>query len=102
MQINKLKTLKAFKEELGVILLHVKENSHYFLLFTDFFVRGCKLLDIDNDIKCSEVFGTSRPNASRWLRGVVIPPASKLVLRFLLEEIVNRINLLENFLKEFK
>lgn len=55
-------------------------------VFTSLFTRGCDALGL-NDAQAAIVFDTSRPIVSRWRRGVVIPPASNLVLRFLLEEV---------------
>lgn len=55
-------------------------------MFTSLFTRGCDALGL-NDAQLAVVFDTSRPNVSRWRRGIAIPPASNLVLLFLLEEV---------------
>lgn len=55
-------------------------------MFTSLFTRGCDALGL-NDAQVAVLFDTSRPNVSRWRRGIAIPPASNLVLRFLLEEV---------------
>ena len=55
-------------------------------MFTSLFTRGCDALGL-NDAQLAVVFDTSRPNVSRWKRGIAIPPASNLVLLFLLEEV---------------
>ena len=50
--------------------------------FTALFEKGCTLLEFDDD-QAAKAFDTSRPNASRWRRGKVVPPAAGLVLRFM-------------------
>ena len=54
--------------------------------FTKLYQRGCMLLEFDDD-DAARAFDTSRPNASRWRRGKVVPPASGLVLKFLREHV---------------
>lgn len=54
--------------------------------FTELFGRGCDLLEFDDE-DAARVFDTSRPNANRWRRGKVVPPAAALVLKFLREEV---------------
>lgn len=62
--------------------------------FTSLFERGCLLLDLDDD-QAAKVFDTSRPNASRWRRGKVVPPAAGLVLRFMREEVDAKVKTLK-------
>ncbi len=54
--------------------------------FTLLFQRGVFLLELDDD-EAAEIFDTSRPNANRWRRGKVVPPAAKLVLKILTEQV---------------
>jgi hypothetical protein len=75
--MSRIIELEALLKELqGVDAGHAKEA------FTTLFQRGCLLLDLEDD-DAALAFETSRPNASRWRRGLVVPPAAGLVLRFL-------------------
>ena len=58
--------------------------------FTKLFRLACALLEFDDDA-AAVAFGTSRPNASRWRRGEVVPPASALVLKFVSEHVEMKI-----------
>ena len=49
-----------------------------------------RLLEFDNDA-AAVAFDTSRPNASRWRRGDVVPHASALVLKFVGEHVEMKI-----------
>jgi hypothetical protein len=48
--------------------------------FTLLFSKGCELLELD-DRAAAASFDTSVPNASRWRRGVVVPPAASIILK---------------------
>lgn len=58
--------------------------------FTQLFQRGSSLLEFDDD-DVARAFDTSRPNASRWRRGEIVPPASALVLKFVGEHVEMKI-----------
>lgn len=62
--------------------------------FTALFSQGCDLLEFDDE-DAARVFDTSRPNASRWRRGKVVPPAAPLVLKFLREQVDQKIRKLK-------
>ncbi len=62
---------------------NAKEN------FARLYCQACKALDLDDESAACLV-DTSRSNASRWRRGLVIPPAAFLVLRFLGAELTQR------------
>lgn len=62
--------------------------------FTDLYCLTCELLEYD-DAQAAEVFDTSRPTASRWRRGKVIPPAARLVLKFAREEVDGKLKKLK-------
>lgn len=62
--------------------------------FTALFSVGCDLLEFDDE-DAARTFDTSRPNASRWRRGKVVPPAAPLVLRFLREQVELKIRKLK-------
>ena len=62
--------------------------------FTLLFQRGVIMLELDDD-NAASIFDTSRPNANRWRRGKVVPPAAKLVLRILAEQVHLRIRTLK-------
>lgn len=62
--------------------------------FSALFSQGCYLLDFEDD-DAARAFDTSRPNASRWRRGKVIPPAAPLVLKFLLDQVEQKIRKLK-------
>lgn len=75
--MDRLVELRTLSKELAELSAEKAKAS-----FTEFFVRGCKLLDYEDD-DAARAFETSRPNASRWRRGKVVPPAAPLVLRLL-------------------
>jgi hypothetical protein len=62
--------------------------------FTALFSQGCDLLELDDE-DAARAFDTSRPNASRWRRGKVVPPAAALVLKFLREQVEQKIKKLK-------
>ena len=62
--------------------------------FTALFSHGCDLLEFDDE-DAARVFDTSRPNASRWRRGKVVPPTAPLVLKFLREQVEQKIRKLK-------
>lgn len=75
--MDRLAELKALAKELAELTADTAKAS-----FTEFYVRGCRLLEYEDD-DAARAFDTSRPNASRWRRGKVVPPAASLVLRLL-------------------
>lgn len=62
--------------------------------FTVLFSNGCDLLEFDDE-DAAEAFDTSRPNASRWRRGKVVPPGAALVLKFLRQHVEQKIRKLK-------
>ena len=54
--------------------------------FTDIIREGISLLNLDLT-EVSKIFGAPNPTISRWLDGSVIPPAAKLILGFLKDEL---------------
>lgn len=62
--------------------------------FTHLFSKGCDLLELDDD-DAARAFDTSRPNASRWRRGKVVPPAASMVLKFLREQVDQKVRKLK-------
>ena len=62
--------------------------------FTALFEKGCTLLEFDDD-QAAKAFDTSRPNASRWRRGKVVPPAAGLVLRFMRDQVEAKVKTLK-------
>lgn len=58
--------------------------------FTKLFRLACAILELDDDA-AAVTLDTSRPNASRWRRGEVVPPASALVLKFVGEHVETKI-----------
>lgn len=59
--------------------------------FTALFQRGWILLKLD-DKSASFAFGTSQSNVSRWRRGIVVPPAARMVLRILRNGLAKKCN----------
>jgi hypothetical protein len=83
--MDRVTELESFRKELeAVTAANAKE------LFSGLFARGCLLLELSDEAAARE-FETSRPNVSRWRRGLVVPPAASLVLRFMREKFEQRI-----------
>lgn len=84
--MNRVNELEAFLGEL--------QKTDARERFSALFSQGCYLLDFEDD-DAARAFDTSRPNASRWRRGKVVPPAAPLVLKFLREQVELKIRKLK-------
>lgn len=59
--------------------------------FSELFPRWCVCLEL-SDVEAADKLDTSRPSVSRWKNGKVVPPAARLVMKFMLECVEQRIN----------
>ena len=86
--MSRLNDFEALLKELQAV-----EPANAKEVFTGLFERGCMMLELDDD-QAAKAFDTSRPNASRWRRGKVVPPAAGLVLRFMREAVETKVKTL--------
>lgn len=84
--MNRVNEFEAFLKEL--------QRTDARERFTALFSQGCDLLEFDDE-DAARAFDTSRPNASRWRRGKVVPPSAPLVLKFLREHVEQKIGKLK-------
>lgn len=83
--MSRLEELEAFLEELkGTDRALARTN------FAALFQTGCRLLELDDEA-AARVFDTSRPTINRWRRGKMSPPVAWLILRFMGEQVAERI-----------
>ena len=80
-------------DELQVLLKEVELTPASMVKqrFTELFVKGCELLELTDDASIAVAFETSHPTASRWRRGLVVPPGAVLVFMVLSDLIKDRL-----------
>jgi hypothetical protein len=83
----RIEQLVALKAELQAAL----EAGAAKQRFGELFPRWCVCLEL-SDLEAADKLDTSRPSVSRWENGKVVPPAARLVMKFMLECVDQRIN----------